>query len=770
MIKSITFGILSEEEIIKNSACLVNSSKSSGLGSVYDPRMGPLNATDLCETCFEKNVKCPGHFGHIEFVEPIFHPLFIKKLSGVKLNENEITINGVRMSPVDFLKSFPDLKRFVMKNIPVLPHCSRPGDDDLTIHYMEIVKLNKNITGTTDVKEKGKLLKSLFIRVNALIDNSNGKVKHVMNLYPLKGIKERLCGKSGLIRGNIMGKRVNHSGRTVIGSNPLLALDELEVPEGMTKILTIPEKCTANNFEKLVGYLTTGQVSTIERSDGKIVHIEGLRECNKVRAYPGDIVKRAGKKHFVKDHRFETKENDVLFRNGKKIVVKIPVRKISLNVGDTVHRHLQENDYVVLNRQPTLHSASMQAMRIKIGKHKTLKFNLAITKSFNADFDGDEMNIYVPQTPESQSEVRNLMAATNNIMSKQSGKPLVGIVQDACLGAYLMTKYDRNIDVETFNDIVMEIKFTHVKKEGLFDSKLEKIERVLQFKRKPYRKYSGKTLVSLILPDYLSLTTDTIEIYDGVICSGFIDKKTMSDIAKVVHNTFSNLHAADLIDNVQYVTRGYLLRFGFTIDLGDCKPTHESRVGDAVEEYLNDARLETDETRIVSCLNNAKNKGQKITKESLKPTNHFFDTILSGSKGDFSNVVQIMGLLGQQNLKCGRPSDSLRHLHRDEFEAKGFIRGSFMKGLNPFEFWYHAMSGREGVCDTSVNTSTSGYIQRKLIKNLEDVMIYNDGTVRNHMGNIFQDTYGGTMNVNCSKGLVDVQSLANKLTLEYEEN
>ena len=187
------------------------------------------------------------------------------------------------------------------------------GHDDRTIHYIEIVKLNKNIAGVTDEKRKEKLLKSLFIRVNALMDNSRGKVKHVMNLYPLKGIKERLGGKSGLIRGNIMGKRVNHSGRTVIGSNPLLALDELEVPENMAKILTIPEKCAELNEGKLTYYFTTGQVAKIEKPDGKIIHTEGLRECNKVRAYPGDIVRRDGKKYFVKDHRFETKENDVIF-------------------------------------------------------------------------------------------------------------------------------------------------------------------------------------------------------------------------------------------------------------------------------------------------------------------------------------------------------------------------------------------------------------------------------------------------------------------------
>ena len=173
----------------------------------------------------------------------------------------------------------------------------------------------------------------------------------------------------------------------------------------------------------------------------------------------------------------------------------------------------------------------MQAIKIRIGNDNTLKFNLAITKSFNADFDGDEMNIYVPQTPEAQAELKHLMVATNNIMSRQTGEPLVGVVQDACLGVYLMTvKYgDIPIDLETFNDIVMEIKFTHTKQHFCLSSALENIRRVLSLKDAPY---NGRTLVSLILPQHLSVETDTVKIIDGVICGGFIDKKTMDTSSK----------------------------------------------------------------------------------------------------------------------------------------------------------------------------------------------------------------------------------------------
>ena len=257
----------------------------------------------------------------------------------------------------------------------------------------------------------------------------------------------------------------------------------------------------------------------------------------------------------------------------------------------------------------------------------------------------------------------------------------------------------------------------------------------------------------------MSIETDTVSIYNGVIYSGFINKDSMNAIVKVVHNTFSNLHAADLIDNMQYITRRFLLRFGFTISLHDCKPPE--KVSRAVEEHLSQAKTYTGENNIMVCLNNAKNKGQTITKNALDKNNHFFDTILSGSKGDFSNVMQIMGLLGQQNLKAGRPTDSLKHLHMDELEARGFICNNVMHGLNPREFWYHTVSGREGVCDTSVNTSTSGYIQRRLVKTQEDVAVHDDGTVRDHTGRVFQNTYDPT-------SIVDIENLVSGLTLEDE--
>ena len=207
-IDSVTFGIMTDEDIMNSSACLVNITKRHGHGSVYDSRMGPLNTNDTCETCSKTTLDCPGHFGHIELVEPIFHPLFLLKLPGLlkkicfncgascktptckqckskqptyKVIGYELLRDGVRVSPNDFITVYPDFKRFVMGVLPVLPHCSRPCiqinnavvDDDLTVHYIEILKLNQKIP--VDVKK-------LSTRIGALMDNSKGKIIHTTNL------------------------------------------------------------------------------------------------------------------------------------------------------------------------------------------------------------------------------------------------------------------------------------------------------------------------------------------------------------------------------------------------------------------------------------------------------------------------------------------------------------------------------------------------------------------------------------------------------------
>lgn len=482
-IDSIAFGIYTEEEITAMSVCKVDSSKHSGVGSVYDPRMGTTDHQQDCKTCGESAEVCPGHFGHIELNEPIIHPLFYLRvesflkcfcvkcnrllidrdqlfLAGLNkykgesrfkqileylkkidiccrdecgnhqptfkysTNDNTISMvyiyNKVKTSIVltveEIKKTFENVidedvellgfdpvmmhpKSFIITVLPVLPPCDRPfvkadgniGDDDLTVQYIDIVKYNNQLEDTT-IKEKKRqtLMNSLRFRILTMYDNRKGKAKHATNSRPLKGIKERLSSKEGLLRSNMSGKRCNFSGRTVIGADPTLEFDELGVPESMAKILTVPVKVTAFNFDLLLGLINRGKANFVKTKSGSTRNLSRMLTQYGTQLLSEDVIVRGDKEILVKTGREVLLQGDRLKRDGAFLEdVKYPGRRRydKLEIGDIVDRQLQDGDYVLLNRQPTLHKSSMQAMKCKIKPYHTLRINLSITKPFNADFD-----------------------------------------------------------------------------------------------------------------------------------------------------------------------------------------------------------------------------------------------------------------------------------------------------------------------------------------------------------------------------------------------
>jgi DNA-directed RNA polymerase II subunit RPB1 len=243
-----------------------------------------------------------------------------------------------------------------------------------------------------------------------------------------------------------------------------------------------------------------------------------------------------------------------------------------------------------------------------------------------------------------------------------------------------------------------------------------------------------------------------------------------------------------------------MLQSGFSIGIRDCIMT-EKMDNDYIDKTINSYFVEAKtveqttqnekikEAKITGILNKARDLGTRIAKESLDPDNNFLKTIISGTKGDYFNLAQITGLLGQQNVAGERVNlvfnkgrRSLPHYSKDiknikkQFESRGFIRSSLLKGLNPQEFFFHAMSGREGVINTALSTANSGYIQRRMIKILEDVQVRYDGTVRNSSGSILQWAYGEdgldrseTIVMGNKIELCDVSILANSLNSEYEK-
>lgn len=484
-IKSIQFGIMSAEDILKYSVVEITSSKLSGPGTVYDDRLGSMENNVNCVTCGLKSRICSGHIGHVVLRENVIHPLYYKYIVAILkcicihchkllLNKNYIklykldsshisgenkfkhvqeqiakieycnecntaqpkimlsiadsliyavyknnkTQKRVVMEADDILEIFKDVtvedlkylgidgfnshpKDLILTCLPVISPRSRPFvitdnmvcDDDLTIQYIEIIKVNNHLADKTlSEPKRQKYISTLNFRIKCLMDNSHGKSRHTNN-RPMRGIRERVAGKSGIIRSHLMGKRVNQSSRTVIGPDVHIPIGWMSVPHEVADILTVPERVTNINKEYLTQLINDGKANSIVRGDDRISLKYALYKQG-TKLLPNDIIMRTNDKgrRFKIDVKYDTNKyilvpGDILIRDGKEVidVQYNEKKKIILNLGDVVERYLQDGDAVYLNRQPTLHTGSMIAQRVKITNGRTFRFPLACTKTYNAD-------------------------------------------------------------------------------------------------------------------------------------------------------------------------------------------------------------------------------------------------------------------------------------------------------------------------------------------------------------------------------------------------
>lgn len=856
-IEEIQFGVLSPEDILKMSVAEITCNRfteTSNINSVYDPRMGPMKSGEVCITCGYKTKQCTGHFGHINLAVNILHPLYSKSIlaflrcfcikcsrlliteehlklwnilkykkdirfhyilekliktrccihcstsqpkytystqeqrfyaqhkDGNRIHKLKLTTGDVQEifyrilnCDVELLGFNPEHthpRNLVLSVLPVLPPRSRPFimndnvicDDDLTIQYTEIVKTNNYLQseGLTETKYD-KYVQTLQFRIKTIMDNTNGKARHT-NSRQMKGIKERLTGKDGLIRNNLMGKRVNFSGRTVIGPDPTLRLNEIAVPHEIADTLTYPVNVNRYNIDAMQKLVLNDGANNVIRGSIK----------------------------FVLKYALQGKRRDTF----------------KLHIGDIVERKLQNGDIILLNRQPTLHSGSMLAQRVIRRSGKTIRMNLAITSTFNADFDGDEMNLHTASSEMSRAELELISCSENNMIGTQASKPVISIVQDALLGAYLMTKNkSEDIGKAQFFHICMKIDANTMTVNDIL-SKLDHIQSIYSSKQLDIPLYSGYSLISLLLPDNFVYTSKNnadadepvFTIVKGVLCTGRITKSNLgskhNSILHVLHKEYPRDVVFSFINNIQFVANEYLLYHGFSIGIEDCVSTKQQEIEHIVSKCFTEAeeieRITHNpfirESKVNQALGKAKDIGMRIAKDALSQDNNFVDTITSGSKGDFFNIAQIMGLLGQQNITGRRVQPHLNKQTRTlphyplkmtqkkmEYESKGFIAHSFIRGLSPQEFWFHAMSGREGITDSAMKTSQSGYIQRKMVKILEDVQIKYDQSVRNSVNSVIQFVYGNdnlnpkdTILVESTPSFCDIQRLSDKLNAQHE--
>lgn len=683
---------------------------------------------------------------------PIIYEIYGEEKHIVQAEECLRRFQNVTDDQIKLLGFDPNLvhpKNCIFTKFPVLPTCCRPYvvsdgcvcDDDLTYQLIEIIKNNNLVNENEDIVSK--YYNNLLFRIQTYFNNTQKKAKHATTGRPIKGIKERIAGKEGQIRNNLLGKRTNQSGRTVIGPDPNTDMLTLVVPKYMADILTIPEYVYQRNIHIIYELLERNQINYIIKKDGRKVNMQMKSRCV---LNHGDEIHVNGIKKIVHDTRIEIPENATIYRNGK-LITQEKLLQPTIDLGDIIHRKLQNGDYVMLNRQPTLHKASMMSFKIHILPVKTLMMNPAVTKPFNCDFDGDEMNIHVAQSLEARAELQQLSTAAHCMINNQAGKPNMCIVQDTLTASYILTKNKNNT----------------LSKSDYFRI----ISKVYDPKKKLAKNPIFKNVIDYILPNKLNVNFKDLIIEDGILLLGELSKKFLgasnSSLIKIINFNFGTDVCVKFITEIQLVCTEFLLIYGFTIHAEDCLTIQDTSeivlncFKEAESHKMNTLQSKIRESKIISCLSKARDIGLFIAKQALKSDNNFITTVESGSKGDYFNIAQITGLLGQQTITNGRIQCSINNKSRtlphypksnltieDEYKSRGFITSSFEHGLDPLEFFFHSMSGRKGVSDTAMSTATSGYNMRRIVKLTEDITVQYDGTVRDIRKRQYQMAYNET--------------------------
>ena len=611
------------------------------------------------------------------------------------------------------------------------------SEDDISHIIVNIIKANNALSDKIEQNAPANVLDDwatlLQYYIATLVDNKIPGVASVAQRSgrPLKSIKERLNGKTGRVRGNLMGKRVDFSARSVITPDPNISIRELGIPLKIAKNITKPAVVNAKNKDFLLALVKNGPDN-----------------------HPG--AKMLEKK------------------NGDNITLRYVDREsVVLEEGDIVHRHMMDGDGILFNRQPTLHRMSMMCHIARImPQADTFRMNVADTKPYNADFDGDEMNLHMPQDIESEVELKNLAAVPYQIISPANNNSIVGIYQDSLLGAYRLTRENISFNPrQTMNLLMafdkpdMNTLFKNIKKPISSFNLLSQIVPPLTMK------YNIKPLDD---DEDKSKSNKVLEIKNGTFVRGQLSKSTLGGATKGllqrVCNDYGNMASAAFVDDLQNIVTEYMKTSSYSVGISDLiteKATYDIivnkivEVKDAVQSIIQDTQLgsfinetgrpnqEEFESRVSSSLDDIKGSASKIGKENLSPDNRFAIMVNAGSKGSDINISQMIVCLGQQTVEgkripYGFDDRTLPHFTKydDGSTARGFVENSFIGGLTPEELFFHAMGGRTGLIDTAVKTSQTGYIQRRLIKGMEDIKIEYDMSARNNKGKIVQFKYG----------------------------
>ncbi|MDP7179860.1 MAG: DNA-directed RNA polymerase subunit A' [Candidatus Woesearchaeota archaeon] len=859
-VSSITFSIFSPKMIKKMTSAKIVTPElydKEGYpvdGGLMDIRLGVIDPGLKCKTCGSKLKECIGHFGYIELARPIVHIKFAsillnilrctcRECGKVLVPSNKVEEINEKLDSIEKEKGLEDRRKAIkpiiakMKTVNKCPHCKarqykvtidkpttfvenekrlspievrarmeRVPDEDvelfglksqfarpewmiLTIMLIPPVTMRPSITLESGERSEDDLTHKLgdIVRINQrLFENINAGAPeiiiedlwdllqyHITTFFdnavsqlpparhrsgqPLKTITERIKSKEGRIRHNLAGKRTNFSARTVISPDPMLDLNEVGVPEIIASKLSVPERVNEWNMNYLKEFIKNGPSK-----------------------YPGAnyVVRPDGKKKKITD---ETKEATIE----------------EIQPGYMIERHLLDGDIAIFNRQPSLHRMSMMCHRIRVLPGKTLRLNPGVCHPYNADFDGDEMNLHIPQTEEARAEAEILMEVQTQLISPKYGLSVIGCVQDAISGNYLLTKelsFSRPDAISVLNAIgVTEF------------SKLPKKETI-----------TGKEVFSTLIPDDFNFTgkarhyeqelsreenvkLDTyVQIKDGQLISGVMDRANLGEgsglLLRNIHKKYGKEFTLDMLSKLFRLGIEVLLRTGFTTAISDTDLPEDAKL--KVSETLDDARKdvnnlidsyknnkleafpgktlrETLELKILEALNKARNEtGALVAKHSDKKT-HTMVMANSGARGNLLNLAQMAACVGQQamrgkRIEKGYKGRTLSCFKKDDFspEAHGFISNGFKTGLDPHEFFFSAITGRDSLMDTALRTPKSGYLYRRLANAMQDLKVEYDHTVRDTASKIIQFKYGEDgMDVSKSEdGILNIKRIIKTIT------
>lgn len=808
-------------------------------GGLMDIRLGVIDPGLKCKTCGSKLKECIGHFGYIELARPVVHINFIEivlnllkgtckecgrallpkgKVNKILLDETgeakievstkrkvakktvtslkaitkcphckakqpKISIekpttileNDKRISPIEVrsrLEKIPDedLLMFgldpqsvrpewmILTVLPIPPVTMRPSitlesgersEDDLTHKLGDIVRINQRLFENINAGAPEIIIEDLWdllqYHVTTFFNNSVSQLPPARHRsgQPLKTLSERIKSKEGRIRHNLAGKRTNFSARTVISPDPMIELNEVGVPTRVAMKLSIPERVTEWNIEYIKKF--------VENGPGK---------------YPGSnyIIRPDGKKKKITD---ETKEQLLE----------------ELQPGYIVERHLMDGDIAIFNRQPSLHRMSMMCHKIKVLPGQTFRLNPAVCAPYNADFDGDEMNLHVPQSEESRAEAEILMLIQTQIISPRYGLSVMGGIHDALSGNYLMTK-DFSFTREETVQILANM--------GITDFSVIPNKDII----------TGKELFSSIIPkdfnfEGMSKTGDKVEIKKGKLTSGSMDKGLLGQgqglLLRNLHKKYGEKFAVNFLNQVFKLGINTLMNRGFSTCLSDIdlpqdvidkvnaiyKDTDkevnrliESFHKGELESFPGKTLTETLELKILETLNLARNEiGKKVTSSLTRMTGMLAMT-KSGSAGGSLNIAQMSACVGQQALRGkriekGYSKRTLSCFKKNDLSpaAHGFISRGFKSGLKPHEFFFMSMTGRDSQMDTALRTPKSGYLYRRLANAMQDLKVEYDDTVRDASKKIVQFTYGeDKIDVSKSEnGIINVKTIINSV-------